>query len=41
MVDAEFSAFDVSDDLILSISHDVIGNHDAMAGIGMKQSIGF
>ena len=41
MVDAEFSAFDVSDDLTMSISPDVIGNHDAMAGIGMKLSIGF
>jgi len=41
MVDAEFSAFDVSDDLTMSIRPDVTGNHDAMVVVGMKLSIGF
>ena len=41
MIDAEFSAFDVSDDLTMSIRPYVTGNHDVMSVAGMKLSIGF
>lgn len=41
MVDAEFTAFDVSDNLTLNFRPSVITHYDMIAAVGMKLSIGF